>query len=528
MRVLGIDLSTSSICLGALLLILLHYAWEQIFQRSKNGAKLPPGPRPWPIIGNLLDMPKPSGRATKHWTQHCEKYGPISTLNVFGNTFIIINDEKIAADLLEKRPGKFSGRPRFPFFVEVMGVEGSWMVLQHDDRHRAFRRYAHAAIGTIGFVDRWAEPIDIETRRYLLKLLQRPDDFEQHISYENAAVSAQALYGYTVDPVGQDPLVKSISDLNDHFNAAVGPGRWLVDTIPALKHVPEWMPGALFKRIGREWKKDTDDSTNVPYNFAKEQIRNGTARPSLVATAFAKSDGKLSEDDEWNLKWSAISLFIGATDTTKSQLQILFLDLAIHPDAQRKAQAEIDAVVGTSRLPNASDRSNLPYVEAYFKEIVRWESIGALSVPRAATEEDYYEGYWIPKGSTILTHLNGMLHHDGRHKDPYTFRPERFLGPDAEGSPFDLAFGHGRRICPGRYLADANLWMMVVRTLAAFNVTAIKGQEPKVDFVPGFVEHPKPFKVDIKIRSEQHEALVEAVEVEHPSRGGDAHLLRWD
>ena len=174
-------------------------------------------------------------------------------------------------------------------------------------------------------------------------------------------------------------------------------------------------------------------------------------------------------------------------------LKIFFLALALFPDAQQKAQAEIDTVVGTSRLPAPSDRKNLPYVEAYLLEVFRWEVVGSLSVPRTALEEDHYQGYRIPKGAVILPHTAGFLHDLAAYSDAYSFKPERFLGPNPERSLHDFAWGWGRRVYPGRHLADAALWMMVARTLAAFDVKAIKGREPKVEFVPGVVNFPKPF-----------------------------------
>lgn len=203
------------------------------------------------------------------------------------------------------------------------------MTLQHGDRHRAYRRYAHNAIGTVGFVQRWAEPIDIETRRYLLRVLQSPKDFLKHISYQNATVAARALYGYTCNPAGKDALVDAIFETNEYFNAGTMPGRWLVDTMPALKHVPDWFPGASFKRIGRAWKKTVDKTTNVPYAFAKKQVEQGVAKPSVVSIGFAKSERPLTEDDEWNLKWAALSLFIGASDVCK-HLLLITTSLLIH------------------------------------------------------------------------------------------------------------------------------------------------------------------------------------------------------
>jgi cytochrome P450 len=76
--------------------------------------------------------------------------------------------------------------------------------------------------------------------------------------------------------------------------------------------------------------------------------------------------------------------------------------MALYPEVQRKAQEEIDDVIGTDRLPTLSDRGSLPYVEAIVLELLRWQPITPLNIPHATTEDDVFEGMFIPKGSVIM------------------------------------------------------------------------------------------------------------------------------
>ena len=73
--------------------------------------------------------------------------------------------------------------------------------------------------------------------------------------------------------------------------------------------------------------------------------------------------------------------------------------MAKYPEVRKKAQAEIDAVLGTTRLPEFEDRPSLPYIEALYREVMRWSQSLPLASPHALTEDDYYKGYFIPKGS---------------------------------------------------------------------------------------------------------------------------------
>ena len=79
-----------------------------------------------------------------------------------------------------------------------------------------------------------------------------------------------------------------------------------------------------------------------------------------------------------------------------------FLTMALYPAVQKKAQEELDAVVGSERLPGLSDRPSLPYVNALIKECLRWHSAVPLGVPHSSMQDDIYGGYHIPGGSTLM------------------------------------------------------------------------------------------------------------------------------
>ena len=76
--------------------------------------------------------------------------------------------------------------------------------------------------------------------------------------------------------------------------------------------------------------------------------------------------------------------------------------MTLYPEIQRRAQKEVDEVIGTERIPILSDRGSLPYVEAIVLELLRWLPITPLNVPHASSEEDVFEGFYIPKGSVIM------------------------------------------------------------------------------------------------------------------------------
>ena len=99
--------------------------------------------------------------------------------------------------------------------------------------------------------------------------------------------------------------------------------------------------------------------------------------PSFTSEHLQRLDPEDAEGREL-LKRAAVSLYGGGTDTTVSANSSFFLLMSIHPEVQRKAQEEIDRVIGHDRLPNAQDRKNLPYVDAIMREVMRLNPVGPL------------------------------------------------------------------------------------------------------------------------------------------------------
>ncbi|KAG5651397.1 hypothetical protein H0H81_008779 [Sphagnurus paluster] len=145
--------------------------------------------------------------------------------------------------------------------------------------------------------------------------------------------------------------------------------------------------------------------------------------------------------------------------------------MALNPDKQALAQAEIDRVVGTERLPVIADRKNLPYLSAVIKETMRWYPVLPLSIARLTAEDDTYKGYFIPKGTIITPNVWSIAFEANEKYDPKAFIPERFLDPnDTTPDPATWAFGFGRRICPGKALAENSLMALISGILAAFDI----------------------------------------------------------
>jgi len=341
-------------------------------------------------------------------------------------------------------------------------------------------------------------------------VLAKPGELQQHVRHTAGAIILRISHGYEVKE-HDDPFVGLADIAVDQFSKSTATGAFMVDVIPALAHIPDWFPGAAFKSKAKEWRATLEEMVQRPYQFVKDQMSAGVAPESFVSNLL---EGKtLSAEEEHIVKWSSASLYSGGADTTVSANYSLFLALTLFPEAQKKAQAEIDAVVGSDRLPSFADRDSLPYVDALAKEVLRWNSVVPTGVPHRVIEDDVHDGYFIPKGSLVLTNLWYMLRDPRTYSEPSEFKPERFLGKEPEADPRTICFGFGRRICPGLHLADASVWISVAMSLAVFDVSKIveNGVEitPEIDPSTGTISHPKPFKCSIKPRSAKALELIQ-------------------
>lgn len=213
-------------------------------------------------------------------------------------------------------------------------------------------------------------------------------------------------------------------------------------------------------------------------------------------------------------------------------MHCFFLAMTLFPHVQAKAQEELDRVIGSDRLPSFEDRPHLPYVDAIVKEVLRWHPVAPMGLPHVTSADDVYEGMFIPKGAMLIPNIWLMMRDPDTFKDPDTFNPDRFMGETPEMDPHALCFGFGRRVCPGRELADSSVFMSVAMSLAAFTINKARDAvgnvvEPSVRFTPGIISHPAEFKCDIKVRSKRAEQLVRAVEEEYPwDLESDAEALK--
>lgn len=516
------------------IIVLIGVLVYSLFFRKKREAllPLPPGPKPLPILGNIRDGPPPGVPEFEHWLTFKDKYGPINYLSVLNQRVILLHDKEDAIELLEKMSLKTSSRPQLNFML-LCGYGRYISGMQYNDQFRLFRKLVHKQLGTKHLASQYVDTQDVESKRFLLRILMDPRHLFKHIKTQTASTILKITYGYSAELHSPDPLTELISRVMNNASGVAIPFAWAVDLVPFLSYLPEWFPGAGFKRKAREWRGLLDASADIPYAFAKEQMEKGSYQPSYISKLInsSKEDGKvIDEEFDEAIRWTAGVMFAAGADTTVSTIKAFVLGMIFNPDVQRKAQEEIDRVVGTDRLPEASDEENLPYVGGVIKEALRTFPVIPMGLPHEVTEDIIFRGYRIPEGSFIRPCVWWFLHDPKTYANPSRYDPERYLEPRNEPDPMD-GFGYGRRICPGRFLAQEGLFITISRLLAAFTISKAMHDGKPVDFEPkhvtdGVLDFPADFPYNIVPRSEKHAEMIRRVEVDHPWYGSSARDIQ--
>ncbi|KAG6877771.1 hypothetical protein C0993_004146 [Termitomyces sp. T159_Od127] len=201
------------------------------FGRQKRGGPLPPGPKWYPFIGNLLDVP--SEREWVTFGKWGERYGKICSINVLGRTMVIINSAKIAREMLEKKSLIYSDRPVMQMAGNLVGWRNTLPLMPYGDRVRLHRRLLHDTIGSKASIQQFSL-VQVETHRFLRRVLANPTDLFQHTRHTAGAIVTRIAYGYKVKE-NNDPFLELIDKAIAQLSDLIRPGRYMVDVLPLCK-----------------------------------------------------------------------------------------------------------------------------------------------------------------------------------------------------------------------------------------------------------------------------------------------------
>ncbi|KAJ3561943.1 hypothetical protein NP233_g9884 [Leucocoprinus birnbaumii] len=498
--------------------------------RSRPKLPLPPGPRKFPLIGNLLDLP-----TTDQWltfTDWAKRYdSDIVHAEAAGYSFIILNSYEAMTELLDKRSSIYSSRALSRVIYEMVGWNWLMVLMPYNEawkeRRRLFAKYFHPSDTSLHRVH------ETEQLHILLNLLMKePADFLKHIRHVVGATTIRMAYGIQVKPT-HDPYVGIAENTIDGLSKALLPGTFLAESFWWLRHIPEGIPGTGWKARVRTLQQEMYDFLDKPFEAALDAISKGTSTDSFVSRCQQDiNEGKLSQEEQKLVKDMAAQVFIAGAETTVSAISSFFLALACFPDVYKKAQAEVDSVL-KGRLSEDADIESMPYLNAMLKEVLRWQPVFPMGIFHSVMRDDEYRGYHIPADSLVVPNIWGLSYDQELFPEPQLVKPERFLrngkvhvsGPD----PTEITFGFGRRTCQGRHIAESTMFHIAASVLSLFDITKAKdidGKviEPSCDYTSGIARQPAPFKCTIQPRSQTATNLIHS-DVVHAEAAGYSFII---
>ncbi|KAI0662139.1 cytochrome P450 [Cubamyces menziesii] len=511
----------------------LLYVYRATKWRNRTrGRPLPPGPKRLPLIGSMLSMP-----TWKPWIGFrdlSKTYGDVVYLEVLGRPVIVLGKPDVMMEFLDKRSAITSDRVQ-TVLMDLVGQENNFSFIPNDNRwrrqRRAFWQHFHPSV-----VPKY-QPIQRDvTRKMLLRLLEAPERYQDIIHYVFSAAPMKAVYDIDLKDE-TDELIGVLESLTAGLRQVTISAQFLLEFLPLVAHLPTWAPGTNFLRKLKASRAPSDRIMHDEFAKAKARVVSRTLErgeddssviSQLVAdfTHASEPNSTVALEEEDTAKCVAAVAVEGKSqlctgglniDSTFSTGEGFFFAMSLHPEVQEKARAELDAIVGSHRLPDFEDRDALVYVNAIVKESFRWHNVVPLGVGHRTVEDTELNGYFIPAGTGIIPNVWAVLHDPDIYPEPDRFYPERFirdgkLDPDVL-DPASLVFGFGRRICPGRHFADAMLFIVAASVLHLFDIGPPRDDDGnpikvKMEQSHGFLSYPEDCRCVVKPRSAAAEALI--------------------
>ncbi|PWN53131.1 putative cytochrome P450 monooxygenase/Phenylacetate hydroxylase [Violaceomyces palustris] len=484
------------------LLVLVTVGVVLIVSSLNTGGKIKlPGPRPWPVVGNLLQIGEDAAITYAEWAK---VYGPVFKVVLGEREVVVVNSAAAAKELFIDQGSTYISRPMFHTFHKVVSSTAGFTIgtSPWDESCKRKRKAAATALNRV-YVQTYVPIIDSETLSLIEELYKDTDKGRLAINpfayLQRLALNVSLVvnYGSRLDKVG-DGLLKEIVEVETEVAQFRSVSGTPSDYIPLLRYLPSLTRGGT-KEKAVEIRKRRDRYMNLLLDDLKERVKKGTDIACITGNILKDPEAKLNDME---LSSICLSMVSAGLDTLANTLIWSMGFLAKHPEIQEKAyRAMYDVYKGD--IPDSSEEK-VDYITALHKECSRYFSIIKLSLPRATLGDSQYRGVHIPDGTTVFLNAYAIHNDEERYEDAKAFRPERYLEKKEENLQAHYSFGAGRRMCAGVHLANREMYIAFCKIIYFFKIlpSDVKGEED-FDICPetacanprGLSHAPKDFKI---------------------------------
>ncbi|XP_041735066.2 cytochrome P450 2K1 isoform X2 [Coregonus clupeaformis] len=453
--------SSTMTLLGAVLFLLVLYLRSSGSSAEEQG-KEPPGPRPLPLLGNMLQLDL--NRPYRTLCELANKYGSIFTVHFGPKKVVVLAGYKTVKQALVNQAEDFGDRDITPVFYDIN--QGHGILFANGDSWKEMRRFALTNLRDFGMGNKGSEDKILEEIPYLIEVFEKHDGMADRANETIHLTGSASIQMYNMFP-------------------------WLGPWIKNLTRL---------KKNVADMKMEVTELVRGLKETLNPQMCRGFVDSFLVRKQTLEESGNMdSLYHDNNLVFSVANLFGAGTDTTGTTLRWGLLLMAKYRHIQDRVQEEISRVIG-SRQPLVEDRKNLPYTVAVIHETQRLANIAPMAIPHTTSRDVTFQGYFIKKGTSVIPLLTSVLQDDSEWESPHTFNPSHFLDEQGRFIKRDafMAFSAGRRVCLGESLARMELFLFFTSLLQRFSFSPPPGvTEDDLDLTPsvGFTLNPSPHQL---------------------------------
>ncbi|KAJ0178311.1 hypothetical protein K1T71_006134 [Dendrolimus kikuchii] len=476
------------------LALLLFYIIENVFRKPPE---YPPGPSRLPLLGNIISVYLKLKEAKYYhevWQAWAKKYGDIIGLQLGFVNVVIVTGKDLIREVSSREV--FEGRPDGFFYTMRSFGKKLGIVFSDGPTWSSTRLTVLKYLKKFGYNARFMETYISEECKALVKLrlgdAGKPVTLNHmfHITIVN--IMWQLVAGKRYDL--EDQRLKKLCNLITDLFKAVDMSGGVLNFVPFLRYLfPNAIGYTKLKLIHNNIHQFLEET--IKEHKSKLDINNPKdVIDALLIDMLEHKEKTLSIKE---LQVVCLDLLEAGMETVSSTAVFMLLYIVRDEAVQTKLHKEIDEVIGRFQTPSLNDKVRMVYTEAVLLETLRMSSVAAVGIPHMALEDAILGSYLIPKGTFILLSMY-QLHHAQHWKDPYVFRPERFLTKDGNLMQDDwlMPFGAGRRRCIGEGLARAELFLFLTHLLQKFRLKVPDGESlPSVEPVDGLTLSAKPFKL---------------------------------
>ncbi|XP_024974984.1 7-ethoxycoumarin O-deethylase-like [Cynara cardunculus var. scolymus] len=465
-----------TIVLGFFLLFALIQATFSVLGlgRPKN---LPPGPTPFPIIGNLHLL---GDHPNQSLAKLAKIHGPIMFLKLGRINTLVISSAAAAKEVLQKQDLAFSSRQILDSLHAHNHAQNSTFSLPVGAQWRTLRRILNNNIFSGDSLDA-SQHLRNQKVQELVAYCRKASECNETVDIGRAAyrtslnIASNTIFSKDLTDPFEDSGQEFKELIGNIMMEAVKPN--LVDVFPVLKKIdPQRIRSRLSHHLGKVLE--------IFEELIKERLvmkKRLKQDDDFLDKCLKISQENPDEISRQHITSMFLDLFLAGTDTISSSLEWALTELIRNPCSMAKAKEELETTIGKGKILEEVDLMRLPYLRGIAKETLRIHPPAPFLVPRKLETQVKLYGYTIPKGTQVLVNAWAIGRDPTTWEDSLEFKPERFLtsGIDIQGHDFELIpFGAGRRICPGLPLAIRMIPLMLGSLLNNFDWNLDNGIRP--------------------------------------------------